>query len=370
MKHLIPLTTVVLAVFLVGGCTCNCKRSVPLPPDNEEVIIEEVIIYEYKTPEEISQSQEANQTAHPVIGEPAQQQPGDEKKQDFTPAFSLTPSTITPKGKAEESSKETVTEAADQNIPKSYIRDGRHFHPWVGRKFIKNGQELHPALWSNEKMKFGVHYGFVRAGTAHISTKGVVETDFGPAYVIETLANSAKVIDSVFKVRDINYSWIEVNGNSSFGYSQSLREGRYVRDEWITFDAKNKIFSGVMKKKGDPKFIKGELPGEVHDMLSSLYFVRAQDFSKGKDFIFDVANREKVYPLVVKFVKKETVKVPAGKFNCIVVEPQFRGEGIFIQQGKSLKVWITDDERRIPVKMETEVFIGNVSASLEEYSKN
>ena len=109
---------------------------------------------------------------------------------------------------------------------------------------------------------------------------------------------------------------------------------------------------------------------QVLDMLSSLYFVRAQKLEPGKDIIFDIINRERQYPLVVKVLGKETVKTDAGKFNCIVVEPQFRGEGIFVSKGKSLKVWLTDDEYKMPVKMKTEVFIGSVSAELLEYKRN
>ena len=85
--------------------------------------------------------------------------------------------------------------------------------------------------------------------------------------------------------------------------------------------------------------------------------------------VLDIVNREKQYPLIVKVLKKETVKTPAGKFNCIVVEPQIRGEGIFVAKGKSLKVWLTDDKYKMPVKMEAEVFIGSVYAELQEYQR-
>lgn len=108
----------------------------------------------------------------------------------------------------------------------------------------------------------------------------------------------------------------------------------------------------------------------VVDMLTSLYFVRAQKLEVGKNVVFDIINREEQFPLIVKVLKKETVKTAAGKFNCIVVEPQFRGEGIFVAKGKSLKVWLTDDKYKMPVKMEAEVFIGSVSAELLEYKRN
>ncbi|MBI4667829.1 MAG: DUF3108 domain-containing protein [Elusimicrobia bacterium] len=58
--------------------------------------------------------------------------------------------------------------------------------------------------------------------------------------------------------------------------------------------------------------------------------------------------------------------MPAGEFHCLVVEPSLRGEGIFIQKGKSMQIWLTDDSRKIPVLVKAEVFIGSVRAELEE----
>ncbi len=224
--------------------------------------------------------------------------------------------------------------------------------------------------WSGEELKYGVYYSFIKAGTAYIKNRGITTVNGRKAYLIQTTAFSASVIDAFFKVRDVNYSWIDAENFYSLGYSQSVREGSYKRDEWLTFDYENNRFYGEMQKKEAPRALSGPLSQRVLDMLSSLYFVRAQKLEEGQDIIFDIINREKQYPLVVKVLGKETVKTAAGKFDCIVVEPQFRGEGIFVSKGKSLKVWLTDDEYKMPVKMKTEVFIGSVSAELLEYKRN
>ncbi len=226
------------------------------------------------------------------------------------------------------------------------------------------------APWSNESLKYGVYYSFIKAGTAYIKTRGLTNVNGKKAYLIQTTAFSASVIDSVFKVRDINYSWLDATTFHSLGYSQSVREGNYKRDEWVTFDNENGRFYGQVQKKEKPKVIAGLLDIEVLDMLSSLYYVRTQPLEIGKDVTFDIINREKQYPLVVKVLGKEKVKTEAGKFDCWVVEPQFRGEGIFVAKGKSLKVWLTDDKYRMPVKMSVEVFIGSVYAELLEYQRN
>ena len=224
--------------------------------------------------------------------------------------------------------------------------------------------------WQGEQLKFGLYYSFAKVGTAYIKNRGLIETNGKQAYVIQTTAFSAPVIDAVFKVRDINLSWLDAKNFSSLGYSQSLREGNYRRDEWVLFDYPANVYHGEVHKKSGSRSISGPLTMPVLDMLTALYFVRAQTLTKGKPVVFDIINREEQYPLVVKVVKHETVKTPAGKFKCIVVEPQFRGEGIFVSKGKSLKVWLTDDERKMPVKMKTEVFIGSVSAELLEYKVN
>lgn len=227
-----------------------------------------------------------------------------------------------------------------------------------------------PAPWTGEQLKYGLYYSFIKAGTAYIKTRGVTAINGRQAYVIQTTAFSASVIDPFFKVRDVNYSWLDAENFYSLGYSQSVREGNYKRDEWLAFDYPANTYYGELQKKADPRTVSGPLSAPVLDMLTSLYFVRAQKLTPGQDVVFDIVNREKQYPLIVKVLKKETIKTAAGKFKCIVVEPQFRGEGIFVSKGKSLKVWLTDDEYKMPVKMKTEVFIGSVSAELLEYKRN
>ena len=245
--------------------------------------------------------------------------------------------------------------------------EGRRLNPMAYEPLLPDDT---PAPWRGEELKYGIYYSFIRAGTAYIKNRGLTTVNGRKAFLLQTTAFSAAVIDAFFKVRDINYSWLDAENFYSLGYLQSVREGGYKRDEWLIFDYPTKLFYGELQKKEDPRIISGPLDMQVLDMLSSLYFVRAQKLEVGKDIVFDIINRERQYPLVVKVLKKETVKTDAGKFDCIVVEPQFRGEGIFVSKGKSLKIWLTDDEYKMPVKMKTEVFIGSVSAELLEYKRN
>ena len=245
---------------------------------------------------------------------------------------------------------------------------GRRLSPLAGLAPVSDRQKSSP--WQAEQLKYGLYYSFVKVGTAYIKNRGLVDIDGRKAYLLQTTAFSASVIDKVFKVRDINLSWMDAENLYSLGYSQSLREGKYVRDEWVNFDYRTNTYQGELEKKSGLRSISGVLAGPVSDILTSLYWVRGKDLKTVKEVILDVMNREEQYPLVVKVIKRETVKTPAGKFKCIVVEPQFRGEGIFVSKGKSLQVWLTDDERKMPIKMKAEVFIGSVYAELLEYTRN
>jgi hypothetical protein len=167
-------------------------------------------------------------------------------------------------------------------------------------------------------------------------------------------------------VRDLNESWIDAATLTSLGYSKKLREGHFVRDEWVSYDTvKREFLARWVGKDSNYSVKRGTIPATVQDILSAMYFVRAQKLEPGRDITLDV-NTKNNWPLVVRVVKREKVKTPAGTFNTVLVEPGLRQEGLFIQKGKKLQVWLTDDDRKIPVQMKVEVFFGHVSAKLSK----
>ncbi|MDD6173356.1 MAG: DUF3108 domain-containing protein [Elusimicrobia bacterium] len=265
--------------------------------------------------------------------------------------------------------------AADD--PKAIILktdDGRLTSPFYFSEDAKpeETKNIKKPIWLGETLTYNVGWSFIVAGTATLRTNRLVNNNGVLAYELRADAKSHSIIDAVFKVRDINISWIDVNSFKSLGYWQSVREGKYARDEWLILDYDAHTYNNHKQdKQGNVKTQQFTFTGDsVLDMLSSLYYVRLQPLPEKGEIYFDIINRKQQYPLKVKVLGKKKVKVKAGEFNCIVVEPQFSGEGIFISKGKSLKVWLTDDERRLPVKMAAEVFIGSVTAELAEYSLN
>ncbi len=218
-----------------------------------------------------------------------------------------------------------------------------------------------------EKLVFDVDWGLIDVGQATLEAPRLV--DFGgiPAYEIISQANSNPFCSTFYKVRDVNKSWIDARGLYSLGYMKKLREGHFYRDEWVLFDPVSKVYRArTIARDGAFSVRTGTIPVRVQDVLSSLYFVRFGDLTPGKEIILDVNTKEN-WPLVIKVIKRETIRVKAGKFKTILVEPMLRKEGIFIQKGKRLQVWLTDDERKMVVQMKVEVFFGHITAKLESY---
>jgi len=219
--------------------------------------------------------------------------------------------------------------------------------------------------WSSEeKLNFNITVGVIAAGKASLEVRGFVEHDNHKSFRLVATATSNAFVDVFYKVRDLNVSWLDVNGLFTHRFEQHNREGKYHLDQTVEYDWINRRWKQTDLVKGrEPKYEEGDLPIPVIDTLSALYLVRAKPLKVGDEFSLDV-HSGKIYPLVVKVLKRETVRVPAGKFDCFKVEPFLKEKGIFIQKGKKLQVWLTADEKQMPVKMKAEIFIGHVHAEL------
>lgn len=236
-------------------------------------------------------------------------------------------------------------------------------HQLVGRQLPPSAARARLTVFP-ELLYFAVTWGPLSVGTATLEADEVEEFDGRPAYHIVSRAVSNAWCDTFYKVRDLNESWMDAAVLDSFGYAKQLREGRYYRDEWAIFEQSRHLFlARTNGRDGNFEYQHGSIPPNVQDILSSMYFLRSKRLVPGTDVQLDV-NTRKNWPLVVHVVKKERVETPAGRFDTILVEPRLRGEGLFIQKGRKLRIWLTDDARKMPVQMKVEVFFGHITAKL------
>lgn len=212
-----------------------------------------------------------------------------------------------------------------------------------------------------EKLTFDVKYGFVKAGVAVMAVPEMKKIAGRDAYHITFQVNSVPSFDWFYKVRDKYESYMDYQGLFPWRFEQHIREGNYSRDFSAFFD----------QKRGKAKTSEGEysIPQYVNDIVSAFYLARTFDYdkmTKGGKVHLQNFYKDKVYPLDVVYHGKEKVSVAAGTFNCILVEPLVQEGGLFKSEGNIL-VWLTDDDLKIPVKVQTKVIIGAINSELTAY---
>ncbi|MCJ7507337.1 MAG: DUF3108 domain-containing protein [candidate division Zixibacteria bacterium] len=225
------------------------------------------------------------------------------------------------------------------------------------------GSELNRAISNNafgagERLVYSVGYGMIKAGEASLEVEDVTKLDGNKCFHIISTAKSNKFFSFFFNVDDRVESYMDVYGLFSLRFEKHLIEGKFRAEAYVQFDQKRSLAISGKDTISTSHY--------VQDALSVLYYARTQKLEVGKSISVDNYADRKNYLLEIKVHRKETVEVPAGKFDCIVVEPQLKGSTIFKHEGK-LTVWLTDDEKKMPVLMKSKAFIGSVSASLKEY---
>lgn len=226
----------------------------------------------------------------------------------------------------------------------------------------KPGRKIeNKAFGVGEKLEYSVNYGFINAGNAVMEIDTIIDIRGHKCFRVTSTARSNKFFSTFYRVSDQVLSFIEVEGIYSLWFEKHLREGNFKSDRWISFLQDRNL--AVNNKQDTLK-----VPEFVQDVLSAMYYIRTQPLEVGKSLLVDNHTDNKNYPLEVKILRKEKIKVGAGKFECFVVEPLLQeGAGVFQHKGK-LTVWLTDDQYRLPVLMKSKIFVGSISAELERYS--
>lgn len=224
-------------------------------------------------------------------------------------------------------------------------------------------RNVNKKLPEKEKIYFNVYWKFIKVGEATLEIKEIVEINHRKAYHIYSTAKTLSLLDTFYKVRDENQSWVDVESLCSLKFLADIQEGDWVKKQKIDFDHINEKY--ILEEKGE--FTVGNTKRWVQDVLSALYYFRAIDLEVGDEYLFDTHANKDTWILKTKVTGRETIKTKVGVFDCFILEPAMRKDtGIFKAKG-GLKVWITADSKRIPVKMITKIPIGSIIAEVYSY---
>lgn len=181
------------------------------------------------------------------------------------------------------------------------------------------------------------------------------------AYHITVNGNSAGIFNMFYKVRDKFESYMDKDSLYSLKFIRRTHEGRYKRNDDVIFDQEN-------LKAHSTRKVKDITPG-VQDIVSAFYHVRTWDFDTAKvndEYFMDFFLDDSLYHTKFIFLGRETIETDLGEFNCLKFKPQVATGDIF-QEPYPMELWVTDDRNKIPVLINSAVYIGSVKVELVEY---
>jgi len=157
-------------------------------------------------------------------------------------------------------------------------------------------------------------------------------------------------------------TWLDVAGLFSRRFEQNQKEIRYRRHRIFDFDPENRTY----QQRGRDTTL--TLPTDRPlDDVAFLYYARTLPLRVGDTYTIPRYFKDDGNPVVLKVLRKERVKVPAGEFDTIVVQPIIQTDGLFGEGGEA-EVFFSDDDRRLIVHLRSKVpIVGSLSLHLRNY---
>lgn len=143
----------------------------------------------------------------------------------------------------------------------------------------------------------------------------------------------------------------------------SQREGSFSSEENFTINLRKKRVSWFDLKQ--PRSLTLSVPtGNVLDSLSGIYYLRNRPLRIGTVETLYIFDGESYAEVPVEVLRRERLSLANfSRVETLVVRPLQKTAGIFRRTG-DLLIWLTDDASRVPVKIETSIALGKVTARL------
>ena len=216
--------------------------------------------------------------------------------------------------------------------------------------------------WSypvGERMEYSVTWEGIRLGSGSLSVEAIDTLQDRAVYRVALEMEGGPPF---YRVEDRIVSWIQPVPYRSLQFAQNQKEGNYRRNRKIVLDAEANTYTRYDLKDGEYVQDRNEAdvptPPDALDEISYLYMVRLLPLEVGQRYEFDRYFKKDGNPATVEVLRREEIRVPAGRFKTIVLRPEVATDGMFGEGGEA-EVYLTDDENRIPVRLKTSLVVGS-----------
>ncbi len=220
-----------------------------------------------------------------------------------------------------------------------------------------------PPFTPGEAFTFQIRWGLLKVGEATLGIRGPVDFDGAPAYHIFHSARTRGFVDAFYRVRNQVDSFMSLDGERALHYTKEQREGRSERDVVVYFDWDEHT---AKYTDGDHSEEPVDIDPNTHDPLSIVYAARYLPFEQGVTYSIPVSDGRRFFLAELTVTDRDEIKTKVGTFDAILVEADTKDlGGVFERSGdNTIRFWVSNDDRRLPLMMISRVSIGSFRAEL------
>lgn len=196
--------------------------------------------------------------------------------------------------------------------------------------------------------------------------------DTGNEFHVAVRGRTYSSYEWFYTVRDNYESYLDKETLLPRMHIKDIQEGGYTRYDRTTFNQEAGM-AVSMRGKTRESLERKEIPLQecMHDLISIIYYARNIDFNElrpGQEIPIKILMDQEIYPLKIKYVGAEdNTKVKGqGRFRTQKFSPQLIAGEVF-NEGDEMSIYVTDDNNKIPVLIESPVSVGSVKAVLKSY---
>ena len=227
------------------------------------------------------------------------------------------------------------------------------------------------AFKPGERLVYRLRWTIVDAGEAVLNVRPMATIDGRTVHHFELSVRSNAFIDAFYKVRDEVDAYADIDLNRSAYYQKAQREGRTERDVTVAFDWQtNTARYTKVEKEGTEVKTTLLMPGSF-DPLSAFFYVRSVPIT-GPGMVIErpITDGNKNVVGQVRVVKRETISVSGKNYDTFLIEPDLKHIGGVFEKSPDAKIqiWVTADQRQIPVMLKSKVVVGSFVGELVDAS--
>jgi len=217
-----------------------------------------------------------------------------------------------------------------------------------------------------EKALYRAHWNGIPVATAEINTTPVT-IEGKKFYRVRVEAKTSKVMDVMWKMRDTISSTFDASALAPSRYVFNQRENSRVVDTVAKYNPAMKKWIVDRRQEGKkPSTYELESQNTL-DPITAVYLARSVDLKVGDKLLFNVFGGRYRYLLELAIERKEPVQLESGKvIDAFKVIPKLTNldKAGYANRMNEAAIWISADERRMPVKLTSKTFVGNVHMQL------